>query len=447
MALTLIMIAMVSIYTIHGENYPFNHPSSEIMTINADPNLGYINVKSPPYNAAGDGITDDTNAIQQALNDIGALGGGIVFVPEGNYLIATHLTLNASTVLKGLASHVQRNWGDPSQKHVSGTTLLAIADAGNDTGTPFITLAGHNSGIEGLQIFYPNQIPRSPPIPYPWTIRCGQENKRIENNFVKDVMLVNSWKGIDAASNQSPRHWFENVYGQPLSVGIAVDQCYDIGRIMHAHFWPFWSTEPELLHWINNNGITFIIERTDWEVVEDVFSWGYQTGMTFRKSTYGACNGQFTDINFDQVDIGIEILYTQTYGIFFSNLNLANADGGSNRIGILGGHHNQTNIIDASVVIRGASFWGTFEQNIIWSHPGLISISDSLFIAWNHSKSCIDIRAGRVMISNNYFKDTIGTAVNVHENADRVTITNNQLNGNTLKVITKPTVLVANNLE
>ena len=233
---------MMSLYTVESHNYRFNHPSSKIMTITADPDLGFINVKSSPYNATGNGVTDDTNAIQQALDDIGAIGGGIVFVPEGNYLIATHLTLPASTVLKGVASHVQRSWGDPSQKRVSGTTLLAIADAGNDTGIPFITLFGDNSGIEGLQIFYPNQVNTTvPPIAYPWTIRCGQEGRRIENNFVKDVMLVNPWKGIDAATNQSPRHWFENILGQPLFIGIAVDQCYDIGRILHIHFYSFFS--------------------------------------------------------------------------------------------------------------------------------------------------------------------------------------------------------------
>jgi hypothetical protein len=59
----------------------------------------------------------------------------------------------------------------------------------------------------------------------------------------------------------------------------------------------------------------------DWEIVEDVFSLGYHIGMAFHQSEHLSCNGQFTDINFDDVDIGI-------------NLNLANAGSGSSHIGI-----------------------------------------------------------------------------------------------------------------
>jgi hypothetical protein len=446
MALLFIMIVMMSIYTTSGRNDRHMHPSSKIIATDAEPNLGYVNVKSSPYNAKGDGVTDDTNAIQQALDDVGAVGGGVVFVPEGNYLIATHLVVPTATVLKGVASHVQRDWGDPSLKRVSGTTLLAIADAGNENGTAFISLFGNSSGIEGLQIFHPNQVVTTPPTAYPWTIRCGQPNIHTENTFVKDVMLVNPWKGIDAATHQAPRHWFENIYGQPILVGIAVDQCYDIGRIVHIHFYSFWSHDPVFRAWINNNGITFIFQRTDWEIVEDVFSFGYHAGMVFTQSIYGSCNGQFTDINFDQVDIGIDVSYTQTEGILFSNLNLANAGGGSIRYGLLGRQVNGTRANDASVVIRGASFWGHFVQNIVWAHHGLISVSDSLFIAWNQTKPCIDIQAGRAMINNNYFKDSIGNAITVDENADRVTITNNQLTNNTLNVPMKSTFLVANNL-
>ncbi|UJR22831.1 hypothetical protein I4U23_025861 [Adineta vaga] len=440
------LIMILSSRVIYVHNHKFTPPSAKIMQITGDPHLGYINIRAPPYNATGDGVTDDTNAIQRALNDVGNMGGGIVFAPEGNYLIASQLIIPAATVLKGVASHVQRHWGNPSAKTVFGTTLLAIADAGNETGLPFVSLAGDSSGIEGLQIFYPNQVARNPPIAYPWTIRCGQKGMSIENNYVKNVLLVNPWKGIDAATYESPRHWFENIYGQPLSIGIAVDQCYDIGRINHIHFWPFWSSDSALWNWVNNNGITFLFQRTDWEIVEDVFSWGYQTGMAFRASAYGACNGQFTDINFDNVDVGIDVSYTQPWGIVFSNLNLANAGGGSHRIGILGRALNGTKPTDAVVVVRGASFWGLFQQHLAWSHAGLISISDSLFSQWNKTSPAIQIQYGRAMINNNYFGDNIGNAITISRDADRVTVTNNHLNGNTLDIVAKPSVLVANNL-
>jgi hypothetical protein len=442
----LFLTIILSFELIIGDNYQYEGPSAKIMIIKEDANLGYINVRSPPYNATGNGIIDDTNAFQRALDDVGNLGGGIVFVPEGNYLIATQLTIPAATVLKGVASHVQRRWGNVTAQTVVGTTLLAIADAGNDTGTPFITLADDGSGVDGLQIFYPNQIVQAPPVPYPWTIQCGQKGKTSENTYVKNVLIVNPWKAIDAATYHAPRHWFENVYGQPLSIGIAVDQCDDIGRIMHIHFWPFWSNDPIIRTWVEHNGISFLFQRTDWEIVEDIFSIGYHIGMAFHSSEHGSCNGQFTDINFDNVDIGIEVLHTQLPGILFSNLNLANAGAGSNQIGILGREVNETKPLDVAVVIRGASFWGRFQQHILWSHHGLISISDSLFRQWNITSSAIEIQRGRAMINNNYFTDNIGNAVTVSEDVDKVTITNNQFNNNTLNIVTKPTVLVANNL-
>ncbi|CAF4369188.1 unnamed protein product, partial [Adineta steineri] len=83
-----------------------------------------------------------------------------------------------------------------------------------------------------------------------------------------------------------------------------------------------------------------------------------------------------------------------------------------------------------------------------WSpkHAGLISISDSLFSMWNKTSTCIEIQRGRAMINNNYFGDDIGNAMNISHDADKVTITNNQLNGNRLISVTKKTILIANNL-
>ena len=45
-----------------------------------------INVDNPPYNAAGDGLTDDSNAIQQAIYDLKTNGGTLQFTSGKTYL-------------------------------------------------------------------------------------------------------------------------------------------------------------------------------------------------------------------------------------------------------------------------------------------------------------------------------------------------------------------------
>jgi polygalacturonase len=44
-----------------------------------------FNVKDPAYGAVGDGVTDDTAAIQAAINAIDAAGGGVLYFPKGTY--------------------------------------------------------------------------------------------------------------------------------------------------------------------------------------------------------------------------------------------------------------------------------------------------------------------------------------------------------------------------
>lgn len=56
----------------------------------------YINVKAEPYNAAGDGVTDDHAAIQAALT-YATDNGGTVFFPAGTYVCGSPLTMNTGT--------------------------------------------------------------------------------------------------------------------------------------------------------------------------------------------------------------------------------------------------------------------------------------------------------------------------------------------------------------
>ena len=53
------------------------------------------------YGATGDGVTDDTNALQAAITDCANNGGGQVYIPAGTYALKTYLTLGSNTALVG----------------------------------------------------------------------------------------------------------------------------------------------------------------------------------------------------------------------------------------------------------------------------------------------------------------------------------------------------------
>ncbi|MDZ7617810.1 MAG: glycosyl hydrolase family 28-related protein [Patescibacteria group bacterium] len=62
---------------------------------------GAVNVKAPPYGARGDGRTDDTGAIQRAIDE-----NEIVFLPKGCYRLTRTLELRPHTKLIGTGQHL-----------------------------------------------------------------------------------------------------------------------------------------------------------------------------------------------------------------------------------------------------------------------------------------------------------------------------------------------------
>jgi hypothetical protein len=75
--------------------------SSNAYVTNADLRLFAISVKASPYNAVGDGATNDQAAIQAAIN---AANGRPVHIPAGTYRINSPLRLKPSTYLFGTES-------------------------------------------------------------------------------------------------------------------------------------------------------------------------------------------------------------------------------------------------------------------------------------------------------------------------------------------------------
>ncbi len=59
------------------------------------------NVKNAPYNAKGDGATDDSTAIQSAVDSSACASGGTIFLPAGQYRLNQILNITKKVVLRG----------------------------------------------------------------------------------------------------------------------------------------------------------------------------------------------------------------------------------------------------------------------------------------------------------------------------------------------------------
>ncbi len=267
------------------------------------------------FGAKGNGITDDTLAFQNAIDEAGKDEiGAVVFVPRGNFLIKGNLIIKSNIILKGI-------WESPTARtQYKGSTLLAIADEDNPEGKPFITLF-NNSTIQGITIFYPNQTMTNPPKAYPWTIAAGGA----DNCSIVDVLIVNPYQAVDFGSHTSGRHYIRNLYAQPLYKGLFIDQCYDVGRVENVHFWPFWGLEKPIQDFMEQNGTAFIIGKTDWEYMSNCFCILYNVGYHFISTPHGTPNALLTQCGSDvgpyavivedcQAHAGISFLNSQIYG-------------------------------------------------------------------------------------------------------------------------------------
>jgi Pectate lyase superfamily protein/F5/8 type C domain/Protein of unknown function (DUF642) len=85
---------------------------------------GVVNVKAYPYFALGDGESDDTSAIQQAILDHEARGRTI-YLPEGTYLVSAPLRFSANT-----ANNRNGYFGQNTLRgDDSGSTTIRLKDA------------------------------------------------------------------------------------------------------------------------------------------------------------------------------------------------------------------------------------------------------------------------------------------------------------------------------
>lgn len=261
-----------------------------------------ISVKD--FGAKGDGVTDDTNAIKAALAAVSAIGGGIVEMPFGQYVITSTISVPPYVLLRG------QSWlPDPSNgAQVFATSIYVNFGAGMavGSGNQAITL-NHSSGIEGVTFYYPGQAAKtaSTPVIYDWTISTPVGGSAIDNVYIRNVTLYNSYAGINASNGGRIR--IENVQGDPLFTGLQMHGNFDVCYVDRIHFWNFYTQGAALETWVAANATGYSFGRVDDLQANDLFVWNVKTGFNFYGSDSGALWANIKGLTVDTAGVPINI--------------------------------------------------------------------------------------------------------------------------------------------
>lgn len=361
-------------------------------------------VQAAPYSvmdfgAKADGKTDDTAAIQSALDEALKAGGGIVFLPAGHYRLDGNLSIPGGVTLEGTFRVPPTNRHDDHPK-LDGSVLLAYTGRGQTEGEPLIRLAGSMATLRGVIISYPEWSQADvPPVPYPPTVKAEHN----DNVGIIDCLFLNSYEAIylDFAG----RFLIRNVYGYPSYRGISVDQCYDIGRIENVHFWPFgvnYKHDDPYCKWVNVNGIAFEFNRTDWQYVTNTFCFGYGVGYKFSERENGGCNGNFVGLGADSCRRSVLVEQAQMPGLLFTNGEFVGRWGSVDSIPMEIGDN-----VDGKVSLVNCSFWGPIDR-CIWMHApkGWLSAMSCHFVHWDNNQkghAAVQVDSGKAIIQGNTF--------------------------------------------
>jgi hypothetical protein len=388
---------------------------------NTEPTLRWTVTSS---GAIADGQADCTAAFQQALDGAGRAGGGVVEVPAGRYRINGTLRVPAHVTLQG----VFRSAPNPARlgsSQVTGTMLLAFAGRGSTNDPAFIRLAGHNAGVAGLIVEYP-EWRRSdvPPVPYPPCV-ASQDT---ENVAIQDCCFLNPYEAIRLV--RAARHLVRNITGYPIWRGLFVDECYDIGRIENVHFWPFglaYRPDDPYCRWINTRGVAFEFARTDWQYVANTFCFGYGVGYRFSESKKGSANGNFLGLGADSCERAVVVEQAQPPGLLISNGEFVGRWGSTNAVCL-----EIAPRAEGKVSLVNCSFWGPIDRCVWMRSPlGQFTASACHFVHWDNrgaGSPAIQIDAGRAIVQGSTFAQD-GVAVAIAPEITSVILTANQATG------------------
>ena len=324
-----------------------------------------ISVKD--FGAVGDGVTNDTAAIQAAL----ASGATYVTVPTGSYLINSVLTMAVGQKLVGQRSTI-----------VIGNSLCG---AGTENNTPIITMA-NNATVQGLVFRTQTQVvinaTTTAPVVHPYIIN-GDGCSYFQ---IRDIEFLACWRGIRAGVSAPCETMFiDTVEGICYNTGIYIDQCTDTSRINNLQLNPNYATynggagnftnEAQIAYMRNTAQANAIqVLKADWLQISNSFAYGYYRGLYLQVGTSAVPGPAIVSV----VNSGLDGCKYCIVAMQVLNLSVCNTTLASTQVTVAETNKNVEITGSGNFQFDNCFFIGdTYDAGIDFAGSGALSISNS----------------------------------------------------------------------
>jgi len=143
-----------------GTDARFLAASAGAVARNVQAKFSEVQLSVKDFGAVGNGIADDTVAIQATITSVRTAGGGTVYIPPGTYKITSTLTLSTNSVIiagAGIGTSIISNAGTGAVITLSnGTYRAAIRDlqisGGSSAGSAISVAGGTATYLERIYI-------------------------------------------------------------------------------------------------------------------------------------------------------------------------------------------------------------------------------------------------------------------------------------------------------
>ena len=212
--------------------------------------------------------------LQKAIDEVAAKGGGVVYVPAGQYYLNTAIRVKSGVELRGSCFM-------PHHTVIPATAFLTDYGKNNADGTALFTLE-KNAGLCGFTVDY-HKMPKGV-TPYAYTVRGAGSGV-----YVVNVTMSVIYQGIDL-TGRCDSHYVSGVGIGALNTGISVGGGSKNGLVRdvqaNVHYitdTPFYNrlgmTQNEVIEYTHQNLRSFVVSDTANEVMMNNFVFGAKHGI------------------------------------------------------------------------------------------------------------------------------------------------------------------------